>query len=250
MVVPTPDVPSADVRPSDVPTSHVPPSDDLSTLILTAMAREVRPLARALTLVRSDVGSVPAWRRGAIRAAVVGVGPALAAATTVRLLDLLPVDRVLVVGIAGGRDPALAVGDVVAPESVVDASTGLAFRPAHFGGVARHGTLVTVSHLGAGLPDTLVAPALAVDMESAAIAAVCDGRGIPWDVRRAVSDLPGTVVPSLASLVRSDGWTDPMAVLRLLVRRPGEVPRLLRLGRGTRCALRALVAAVSDDLRG
>lgn len=228
------------------PTSAAPPSSAISTLILAAMVREARPFARALSLARADVGPVPAWRGDRVTSAVVGIGPAAAARATVRLLDAVPAARVLVVGIAGGRDPSLRVGDVLAPELVVDASSGAAYRPARFGTAGRTGTLATVGQLGAAIPDALEAGA--VDMESAAIAAVCDERGVPWDVRRVVSDLPGTVGASLASLVGGDGRTEPWAVARLLVRRPAEVRRMIRLGRDTSRALRTLTTAVVQEI--
>lgn len=240
------------------------------------MPRELRPLARALSLRTGEVDGLRAWRpvpgaprrageagaggRSDALAVCVGVGTERARASTERVLSALRPDAVLVVGVAGAVSATLRVGDVIAPARVVDARTGAAYVPSwdHQGGTGsgagcgagaaamRRGTLVTVPRFGAPLG----ADATAVDMETAAIAAACAERGVPWDVRRGVSDAAGEVTPAVAGLLRPDGRADLVAVVRLLGTHPTELVRLVRLGRSTGRGLRAMTEAALDVVTG
>jgi adenosylhomocysteine nucleosidase len=209
------------------------------------MERELRPLARALSLPRADLHGMTVWRSADVVAASVGMGPATAGAGVRRVLDATAARRVLVIGVAGAVVPWLHVGDVLVPEVVVDVAGGATYRPASTAPkTARRGTLATVHHVGAAVPDA----AWAVDMETAAIAAACEERDVPWDVRRAISDVPGAVDAAVASLVRSDGRVDGRALVRFLGRHPLGAASLLRLGWDTRAAVAALTRAALEEL--
>jgi hypothetical protein len=89
---------------------------------------------------------------------------------------------------------------------------------------------------------------VALDMETAAVAAACEARDVPWTVVRAISDraTDGSVDDEVFHLSRQDGTPDPMAVLRYVVRHPGRVPGLARMARGAGLATaRAATAAVA-----
>ena len=95
--------------------------------------------------------------------------------------------------------------------------------------------------------------AVAVDMESAAVAAVARARAIPFVAVRAVSDDAGMVVPvaALAAMDESGRVRAGLLIMRLL-RHPAELPPLLRLARGSSLAcqaLRWLVLAAGPRLR-
>ena len=138
------------------------------------------------------------------------MGPGPAATATARLLDSAasegtPVDHVMVVGICGGLDPGIDVGTVLAPERVVDHTTGDTYRPAPTTGGDRTGALVTTEcvHVDDGLSRRLLADgALGVDMESAAVARVCEERRRPWSVHRCISDrwVDGLLDPRVVAL--------------------------------------------------
>ncbi|MGH9089474.1 MAG: hypothetical protein ACRDYZ_15430 [Acidimicrobiales bacterium] len=220
------------------------------------MTREVRPLVLALSLRPAEMdGLQRAWRGDRHLAAVVGIGPAAAGRATARILDSAVVDRVLVVGVAGAVDPSLRIGDVLVPEQVVDRASGTAYRPHRPGG---RGTLVTGDAVGGALTTNVAVVELptadlppgtsAVDMETGAIARVCEARGIPWSVVRTISDVPGTLDDAVLELVRPDGGLDPRAVARYLARTPGAARRLLRIGRDTHRAVRALTRAALQEL--
>lgn len=216
------------------------------------MPRELRPLVRALAMTPTELAGRPAWRTAAVVAAVLGVGPHRARRAADTLLEASGASRVLVVGLAGACDARLRVADVVAPASVVRATGGQAFEPdgSIFGssGVARQGILATVDRIGAPVPHG----ATLVDMETAAVAEACVARSVPWDVRRAVSDVPGGLPAGIEAVLRPDGGADVAALARLLSRRPGAALALVRLGRDAGRAVRAVTAealALLDDSR-
>jgi hypothetical protein len=82
-----------------------------------------------------------------------------------------------------------------------------------------------------------------VDMESAAVAEVCEGRGIPWSVYRCISDRPfdGLLDERVVSLTNPDGSGNREAFEALLAAEPSLLPKLEQLGRD--CALAARLAA-------
>lgn len=233
------------------------------------MTREVRPLVRSLALQPAAVPGVHrSWEGGGHLAAVVGIGPVSARRATEQLLEAVEVDRVLVLGVCGAIDPTLRVGDVLVPAQVVDRASGTVFRPHRDGGA---GMLVTSNAIGGVLageePDATTAGAdgteaqlaalptaelppetSAVDMETAAIAGVCEARGVAWSVVRTISDVPGTLDDSVLELVRPDGGLDPLAVARLLVRNPSRARLLVQIARDTQRAVQALRRAALLEL--
>jgi adenosylhomocysteine nucleosidase len=214
------------------------------------MPSELRPLVKALSLrraqpddVRNYVGTAGASE---LMATTSGMGTGLAAAATERLLDSAPIDHVMVVGIAGGMG-ASKVGDVIFPEVVVNKLSRAEYRPAPLIDVAARGRLVTHDDFDMK-PDEaqrLVDEGfIAVDMETAAIAAVCERRGTPWSVVRVISDLVGVTPGDVIDLANPDGSPNIGAGLRYLLRHPARIPKLVRLGRDSqRAATRAAAEA-------
>lgn len=220
------------------------------TAFVCAMPMELRPLRRRLRLRRD--GSLGYRGRVGDRdvvAVVTGMGTARAGAATARLLDSVDVERAVVVGITGAIENETPIGTVVVPESVINAADGAEYTPTPLSPGAR-GIIWTTDEL---IVDPVVHAELrargvvSLDMETAAVARVCEHRGVPWSVVRAVSDRAsdGSVDAAILGLSRQDGTADLPAVARHLLRHPGSLPRLVRLGRGSRLATeRAAEAAV------
>ena len=88
-------------------------------------------------------------------------------------------------------------------------------------------------------------------METAAIAAQCEARGIPWTVFRVISDRAndGTVDEEVFRLSNQDGTPNPAAIERYLAEHPERLPRLARMAEdaalATRTAAEAAVRACS-----
>jgi nucleoside phosphorylase len=223
-------------------------------LLLAPMRQELAPLVRRLGLRPSDAD--PSLRVGTagpvdVVATTTGIGMAAAAAASERLLDALPVDHVMVVGIAGGVDAAQPIGALIAPEVVVDAASGREHRPVQLGEAPPRGRLLSSDALVTGLDAAarlLREGVVGLDMETAAVAAVCERRGCPWSVYRAISDrvTDGTTDPAVLALAGPDGSGNPGAVARYLLSKPWRIVRLARLARGS---LRAADAAAEAAIR-
>jgi nucleoside phosphorylase len=214
-----------------------------------AMPMELRPLRRRLGLRKSGAGYVGKVGDRAVIAMVTGIGTALAGSATSRLLDAVDVEWVVVVGITGAIDDA-PIGALILPEQVVDGADGSVYRPTPLRVGNAHGTMWTTDEL---LTDRAIHADLrsrgvvSLDMETAAIAKVCDQRGVAWSVVRAISDRAGdgTVDAEIAGLTHSDGTANRAAVARYLVRHRNALPRLARLAKGSnRAAGRAANAAI------
>jgi adenosylhomocysteine nucleosidase len=227
----------------------------VAILILTAVELEARALARALSLPSLPALSFPAFGRGTIRVAPVGLHAGLLGSRWTALVSAS--DRPLVVsaGVCGGLDPALRAGDLVLPDGVINEGglrlpvTGaLEQRAAAAGGApARAGVMATASRIVATPEDKAAlraaTGAVAVDMESAAILEAAAARGCSSLVVRAVSDDARETLPDeLMRLMGADGRIRCGGVLALV--RPRVFRRALHIGRSTRRAL----ASVADSL--
>jgi nucleoside phosphorylase len=130
----------------------------------------------------------------------IGMGPPLTRIGTSRLFDPsspghVAVDHVMIAGICGGLDPDLDVGTLINPEIVVDHTTGASYRHTPPGQAPQAGKLVTTE--GVSLDQELSwrffdDGCLGVDMESSAVADVCEAHGCPWSVYRCIGDRHST----------------------------------------------------------
>jgi len=220
--------------------------------ILAPMRSELAPLVRPLSLRRagSEDGALLSGSIGRVEvvATVTGIGTRAAARAAERVLDASPVEHLLVVGIAGGIGPSVAIGDLVLPELVLDLASGAEHRPAGLGGGAPRGALVTSD--GLILDQAEIARlegrgAIAIDMETAAIGAVCERRSCPWSVFRAISDRAddGSADPAIFGLAGPEGEANLPALARFALTRPWRLPELARLARGSGLATNAAASA-------
>jgi len=222
-----------------------------ATLIATAMDNELDPVlvqTQASSLVGDRfVCGTFAGRK--VLLAIVGVGPTLARRSTEQLLAGRDVAAVVMVGIAGGLDRALRVGDVTvprrwarhdAPAQWFDVDPALLARarartttplatcsdPAACAPVAKlaiGGSGVTGVQfvadpaLGAELVQRLGADV--VDMETAEVAAVAARHHVPFIAIRAISDLvwtgeSRTMVDAHDNLAAANAAAEAAALLR------------------------------------
>jgi adenosylhomocysteine nucleosidase len=219
--------------------------------LLAPMPSEFQPLAKALSLQRTDAGWTGTSGSIALVAAKTGIGTRRAADAAERLLDRSEVDHVMVVGIAGGIG-ASKVGDVIFPAVVVDKASGTEYRPTSLGGIEPSGRLVTHDDfdMQPAERDALVADGfVAVDMETAAVADVCERRGVPWSAVRSISDLVGVTPGDVIGLANADGTPNVGASIRYLVTKPWRIPRLVRLGLDARGAANGAADAARRILR-
>jgi adenosylhomocysteine nucleosidase len=239
--------------------------------VLFALRREARPFLREFPPQQRFPGAPcrtrfcgPVWLT--VLVAQTGVGPE----RTARALDwLLGKPRlvnvpyrpklVLSAGFAGALQPGLLVGDLVLATEVVD-ENGKAWPctwPAtelrgRWEPPLRRGRLLTAAKI-------IEAPAvkralgqkfdaLAVDMESAAVAERCSREGVPFGCLRTVSDDVDTALsPRLAALL-TGGGVSPWRVATGVLRSPGLAGELWRLAKHTRFAAGQLGKALGELL--
>ena len=228
------------------------PTGSLRVAVLAPMRHELRPLVRPLSLRKSGRGADASYSgavgRAEIVATITKMGTLAAARAAERVLDSGAVDHLVVVGIAGGIGASVRIGDLVVPELVIALSTGAQHRPARLGDAAPRGTLVTSDSL---IVDRDVFARLekrgviAIDMETSAIAAVCERRGCPWSVFRAISDRAGDpdIDSAVFGLARPDGGPNLPAIARFVLTRPWRLLQLAPLARNMRTATQAAASA-------
>src|ERR1700722_5374834 len=205
------------------------------------MPMELGPLRRRLRLRKSGAGYVGKVGDRAVIAMVTGIGTALAGSATARLLDTFDVEWVVVVGITGAIDDDTPIGALVLPEQVVDGADGSVYRPTPLRVGNAHGTMWTTDELltdRAMRADLRSRGVVSLDMETAAIAKVCDQPAVAWAVVRALRDRggDGSVDAEIAGLTPSDGPANRAAVARYLFRHRNALPRLARLAKGSNLA--------------
>jgi len=171
--------------------------------------------------------------RGAadVAVAVGGVGRANAARAAENLAAAHQLTALISFGFAGALVPELRVGDVVV-DTCVPEWQALVKGPA--GRRSRLGRIVTVDRVvrdaAARRQLARETGALAVDMESDAVAAVAAARGLPFAAIRGITDtVHRDLVIDYDRCRRADGSLRPLAVLRqALASRQGmaEIPRL------------------------
>jgi uridine phosphorylase len=182
-----------------------------------------------------------------------------------RLLDR-GATALLSFGMAGGLDPALAPGRIVIGEGVLlpdgrvlpaDQVWGTALRLAALPEGASFGIVAGVDAPITAVADKYAlhrhANALAVDMESHAVALAAEGRAALAVVRIIVDPATRVVPVAAVAAMRDDGGIDLPALLRSLLRRPGQVPGMIMLARdaaAARIGLRraAALAATASPL--
>jgi len=215
------------------------------------MPSEFAPLVKALSLERTASGYTGHAGSIELVAAKTGIGTARAAQATTRLLDGSQVDHVMVVGIAGGMGTS-KVGDLIFPEVVVDKESGAEYRPSPLGDVQSRGRLVTHDDFDmkpAECAALVAAGFVAVDMETAAVAGVCQQRGVRWSAVRAISDLVGVTPGDVIGLANPDGTPNVGASIRYLLTKPWRIPKLVRLGLDAKGAANGAAAAAARALR-
>lgn len=218
-----------------------------------ALEREARALAPGMARA-ADVRGTGIYALDEALLAVSGMGwaPALGAA---RALMASGATALASVGTAGALDPALGCGAIVLPEEVVS----LEGPPVPADPLWRYALAQTLPRehvyggrlLGTRRPlgsrlDKAIARretrAVAVDMESAAIARVAADAGAPFLAVRVIVDTAGEDLPR--AVLAASGGASP-SLLKLLVglaRAPRDIGALIRLAKRFRAACAELAS--------
>jgi adenosylhomocysteine nucleosidase len=226
------------------------------------MPMELIPLKRKLSLEKTVIGSLEVYAGSLgdrqVVAIITGVGSILAAERVKRLLGTIDIDHVVVVGITGAVDNDTPIGTLVLPEVVVNGATGAEYRPNRLGEGTPSGKMWTTDALITDLDVIARLRAngvISLDMETAAIAEICQRRNIPWSVFRAISDRATdlTLDDEVFQLINRDGTYNVKKIGAFFVKHPGRAPALARVGKDAKQAAdhaaAAAVNAVSQSSR-
>ena len=213
--------------------------------IVTALAAEAAIARDAAS--RADDGAAPI---------VLHAGPGAARATrAARALLHQDCEALLSFGVAGGLDPALGAGTVVAADGVIgpDRSVLPTDDVWRRGLMEAGGDRVSITAgLLAGVDEALrdtdekaslfrASGAVAVDMESFAIARIAHDAGIPFLGVRAIADPAARAVPEAAlRALDAEGRIRPFGAVRGLLASPSEIWAFARVALDGRAAFAAL----------
>jgi adenosylhomocysteine nucleosidase len=156
-------------------------------------------------------------------------------------------------GVCGGLDPALRPGALIVPRAVL---AGGACYPTDAGLSAALGGWSAGALLADAVPATDPASkrekfaatgAVAIDLESGAVAELAAARKKPFAALRAVCDPAEAGLPPAAlAAIDAAGRVSVWAVAASLLREPTQIPALIALGRTAGVARAALVGRVRD----
>jgi adenosylhomocysteine nucleosidase len=155
----------------------------------------------------------------------------------------VPPDLVLTCGFAGGLNPDLKLGDIIfetSDETLRAKLLGAGAKPLKFFCADRIAT--TVAEKKKLRAET---GADAVEMESAAIHAVCREHGIPCATVRVISDTANEDLPlDFNALSTPDKNLDFGKLFLAIARSPGKIPALMQLQKKTRFAAEQLAGVL------
>jgi len=187
--------------------------------------------------------------------AVSGMGCTAAAAAAAALVDAGAVALVSW-GMAGGLDPALQAGTICLPRVVVSRdgatfTTDPHWRELFTAAIAARRTVVSGNLLTSDLAIDDIAGkaaafretgAVAVDMESLAVASIAAAHKLPFIAVRVIVDTAGDALPAAVMAATRFGRVRISRLILGVLRRPSDIGPLLRLARRYRTARQALAA--------
>ena len=190
--------------------------------------------------------------------AVAGGGGAVSLAEKLKALHG-DIRGVISIGLAGALSPHLKVGDVVIAEKIItgaeswDCHAGWRNRlmsrlpHAHQGQLFGSDVIIEKPTTKAGLYDTT--GGLAVDMESQVAARFAQQRNLPLAGLRVISDDASHILPPAALVaMKPDGGIALGRVLGSLLKKPTQIPALIRTARASNKAFAELLRSL--DLCG
>lgn len=216
--------------------------------VVAALAAE----ARALGPAAGRMGDVSRLRDGSLLA-VSGMGASAAEAASLELIEA-GASALMSFGLAGGLDPALLAGSMVFPTEVISRNgrgflTSTDWRdrlsaavrglgPVSAGKLLSSAQAIdSIAEKAAAFHDT---GAVAVDMESLAIAQVAAAHHLPFVAVRVIVDTAADALPRAVIKASSRGQVRIWRLLGAVALAPAELGALIRLAGRYRTATRRL----------
>jgi adenosylhomocysteine nucleosidase len=182
-----------------------------------------------------------------------GGGTAAGAKAAARRMAAAGAGALVSFGLAGGLDPAMRPGRLIVPVAVVADGRDLrtdAGVATWLGGATPHRLLGADAIAATAAEKRLLwerTGAVAIDLESGAVARVATALGLPFAVLRAICDPAERDLPPAAlAALDQRGVVGLARVLGAVLADPRQVPALLALARDAAAARRALVGRVGE----
>ncbi len=228
--------------------------------IIAAMERELHPLIvhsprkdwkrSSLTV---DGHDIQCFENGDTIAVISGMGIKRAEATARAVVKKYQPEILISAGLAGALMRTLKVGNVVVPNVIVDAASGIEYRCSVGGEVIGGGVLVSTFEIVEKKSKAELVEcfhALVVDMEAAGVAKVAQEFNLGFRCVKAISDEFDFPLPPLNRFVDADGAFQTGNFVRWLSVRPWQWMNVLMLGRNSNLAAQALCDWLAKGLGG
>jgi adenosylhomocysteine nucleosidase len=213
--------------------------------IIAALPREVSALVEGWEH-RVAGANVRLWVKENAMVACAGMGAARAALAVQAAMDAMPVTTLLSVGVAGGCDPALRVGEIVRAGVVVDSLTGERFEDSRY-----QATLMTINTVADVREKARLHSSYgvsAVDMEASAVAHLARVYGLEFGAIKAISDEANFEIEGLERFATADGQFRETAFALHVALRPGLWGKVIALARNSSKAVAALRTELQSEL--
>lgn len=225
--------------------------------VVAALEAEARAFCPSIRRASSAANPLALLADGTMLA-VSGIGRIRAAAAA-HALAAAPVSALMTFGVAGALDPALKAGTVVLPSQVIS-SDGARFavcsswrerlaatvKSSH---IAVGGTLLSCVQAIETPADKAVAfrdaGAVAVDMESVAVAEIAAAHQLPFIAVRVIVDTASDALPHAVIAASQGGRVQIGRLLTGLLTAPWDIAALIRLSLRYRAAIRSLRAVAA-----
>jgi adenosylhomocysteine nucleosidase len=223
--------------------------------IIAALERELHPLVKdwkqtSLTVSGHDV---QCFQNGDAIAVISGMGIRMSEAAARAVVAKYQPEILISAGLAGALMRTLKVGNVVTPNVIVDAASGIEYRCNVGGEVIGGGVLVSTFEIVEKKSKAELVEcfhALVVDMEAAGVAKVAQEFDLGFRCVKAISDEFDFPLPPLNRFVDGDGIFQTGNFVRWLSVRPWQWMTVLMLGRNSNLAAQALCDWLARGLAG
>ncbi|HOS78809.1 MAG TPA: hypothetical protein PLQ85_03770 [Anaerolineae bacterium] len=240
--------------------------------LLAALQEEVSALWRRLKLTPARVAgfhnfiATGEYQGRAVLLTCTGMGRQRAEVNASAMLERYPVTVALSIGFSGALEGTQRVGDLVLASELLAVTGSLGCEPASYPPDPMRLLTITAALRETSLrvrtgptvttPGVIPTPeekealgkqtgAIAVDMESYWIARIAAERGLPFLALRVISDAQADGLLPFEHLADANGASRARWLMAHLLREPGGLAMLLKLGRHAREARRTLAAGAA-----
>jgi adenosylhomocysteine nucleosidase len=213
--------------------------------IIAALPRELKPLVRGWQEHKRPNKTIVYTSDFAV-AACAGMGSERAALAVEAAMATRPVTALLSVGLAGGCDPALRIGDIVRAGVVVDTQSGERYDNSEFRQVLATAPIISGVNEKKRLYDSY--HAAAVDMEAATVARMARAHNLDFRAIKAISDDAAFELEELRRFATHDGQFRETAFAAYSIVRPRLWPVLVHLAGNSRRAIESLTNELNTQL--